>query len=141
MFDLVVKHGRVVKPQMHDSCPDTGINGHYPAYAGHFPETEIRQPGCASGCLALPGLAAFRLHAFCGCIDTGCSAELSCFPHGVTPAVDAGFSGKAACHLFSGTIRKSLVRLTVQGTVAPVNVSRFNASTAVWLGRTSARLS
>ena len=76
--DLAVKNGKLVSAQ----------------------EVSAAQVIDASGCIVTPGLIDFHCHLGRYFTDLGLEGETTCFPSGVTTAVDAGTSGTANYEAF-----------------------------------------
>lgn len=111
MLDILIKNGMVVDPLTgRISIRDVGIRQGRIADLAKEPETEAGGlPACtdmvdATGCYVTPGIIDFHAHLYTDGTERGVYVDSTCFPNGVTTAVDAGSAGVANFPLFYQTI-------------------------------------
>ena len=124
MFDVIFRGGRVFDPGTGLDCVmDVATRGHRIAAMGHLGEVKSRVEVNASGCLVLPGLIDFHVHAFWGGNEASCLPDVSCLPHGVTTCVDAGSAGTSNFHIFHTLAQYGITRVRAQINVSPTGLA------------------
>jgi dihydroorotase len=95
LFDLVIRHGRVIDPGARlDRQLDVGFrDGRVAALEADLPLGDARQVVEADGRLVVPGLIDLHTHVYWGGTSLGVDADALARRSGTTTFVDAGSAG------------------------------------------------
>lgn len=113
MLDILIRNGRLTDPSAGiDRLGDIGIKDGRIVDMEQETDRESRDVMDASGCYVVPGIIDFHAHLYTDGTERGVYVDSTCFPNGVTTAVDGGSAGVANYPLFYNTvISTSKVRL------------------------------
>jgi len=105
MLDILIKGGIVIDPASGVvNVHEVGIKDGLIVDLGQYPNRDAREIVDASGCYVTPGIIDFHAHLYFDGTERGIYVEPTCFPSGVTTAVDGGTAGVANYPHFHNTI-------------------------------------
>ncbi len=111
MYDIIIKNGRVIDSYNEiDKILDVAIENGKISNIGKLNYDESIQTIDATGCIVSPGLIDYHMHIY-PLAEIGVLGEATCFPSGVTTAVDAGSTGCGTYEGHRGFVSSSKLRI------------------------------